>query len=148
MPHYRAVGEIPRKRHTQFRKPDGSLYAEELMGVEGFSSDSALLYHEHPPTAIVDAVAVDEPSPLLAPNHPLKPRHLKTHKLDTGGSVDVVTGRQLLLGNDDVRISYAVADTASPLYRNAAGDELVYVEACAALVVTVFVTLVVGSVNK
>jgi homogentisate 1,2-dioxygenase len=137
MPFYRSVGEIPRKRHTQFRKPDGSLYAEELMGVEGFSSDSALLYHQNPPTAIVEAVAVDEPSQQLSPNHPLKPRHLKTHKLDTG-SADVVTGRQLLLGNEDVRISYAVADTPSPLYRNAGGDELVYVEEGAAVVETVF----------
>jgi homogentisate 1,2-dioxygenase len=144
MPFYRSVGDIPRKRHIQFRKPDGSLYAEELMGVEGFSSDSALLYHERPPTAIVEAVAVDEPSQQLTPNHPLKPRHLKTHKLDVG-SADVVTGRQLLLGNDDVRISYAVADTASPLYRNAAGDELVYVEAGAAVVETVFGTLQVGA---
>ena len=144
MPFYRSVGQIPRKRHIQFHKPDGSLYAEELMGVEGFSSDSALLYHEHPPTAIVEAVAVDEPSQQLAPNHPLKPRHFKTHKLDTG-SADVVTGRQLLLGNDDVRISYAVADAASPLYRNAAGDELVYVEAGAAVVETVFGALKVGA---
>jgi homogentisate 1,2-dioxygenase len=144
MPYYRAVGEIPRKRHTQFRQPDGSLYAEELMGVEGFSSDSALLYHRHAPTAIVDAVAVDEPPARLTPNHPLKPRHLKTHKLDVG-SADVVTGRQLLLGNDDVRLSYAVADSPSPLYRNAAGDELVYVEAGAAVVETVFGALSVGS---
>src|SRR3954464_11047586 len=109
MSFYRAGGDIPRKRHIQFRQPDGSLYAEELMGVEGFSSDSALLYHRHPPTAIVEAVAVDAPAPQLSPNHPLKPRHLKTHKLDVG-SADVVTGRQLLLGNDDVRISYGVAD--------------------------------------
>ena len=55
MPYYRQVGEIPRKRHTQFRQPDGSLYAEELMGVEGFSSDSSLLYHRHLPTAIVSS---------------------------------------------------------------------------------------------
>src|SRR3954466_16097554 len=104
MPHYRAVGDIPRKRHTQFRKPDGSLYAEELMGVEGFSSDSALLYHEHPPTAIVEAVAVEEHVPSLVPNLPLKPRHFRTHKLDHTAA-DVVTGRQLLLANDDVRVS-------------------------------------------
>src|SRR5512142_302380 len=109
MPYYRAVGAIPRKRHTQFRKHDGSLYAEELMGVEGFSSDSALLYHEHLPTAIVEAVAVEEPVATLAANHPLKPRHFKTHKLDVG-SADFVTGRQLLLGNEDVRVSYVVAD--------------------------------------
>src|SRR5262249_5795362 len=53
MPYYRRVGEIPRKRHTQYRQPDGRLYAEELMGVEGFSADSSLLYHRHLPTAIV-----------------------------------------------------------------------------------------------
>src|SRR3954464_9482271 len=144
MPHYRSVGEIPRKRHTQFRKPDGSLYAEELMGVEGFSSDSALLYHEHPPTAIVEAVAVDEPSTQLSPNHPLKPRHLKTHKLDAT-SADLVTGRQLLLGNDDVRISYAVSCLQKPLYRNAAGDELVFIEAGAATLETVFGAMHVGA---
>ncbi len=114
------------------------------MGVEGFSADSALLYHEHPPTAIVDAVAVDEPEQRLAPNHPLKPRHLRTHKLGSGPA-DLVTGRQLLLGNDDVRISYAVAERASPLYRNAAGDEVVYVEAGAATVQTVFGELHVGA---
>jgi homogentisate 1,2-dioxygenase len=142
MPFYRAVGQIPRKRHTQFRQPDGELYAEELMGVEGFSSDSALLYHRHLPTAITEAVAVDEaPQPLVA-NHPLKPRHLRTHKLDAA-SADAVTGRQLLLGNDDVRISYVVADRPSPLYRNAAGDELLFVEAGEATVETVFGSLTV-----
>ena len=47
MPYYRSVGEVPRKRHTQFRRPDGGLYAEELMGQEGFSSDSSLLYHRY-----------------------------------------------------------------------------------------------------
>ena len=60
MPYYRSVGEVPRKRHTQFRRPDGGLYAEELMGIEGFSHDSALLYHRHLPTAIVGARAGDD----------------------------------------------------------------------------------------
>src|SRR2546425_12554304 len=53
MAHYRAVGEIPPKRHTQFRRPDGGLYYEELVGQQGFSSDSSLLYHRHIPAAIV-----------------------------------------------------------------------------------------------
>ena len=143
MPYYRQVGEIPRKRHTQFRKPDGGLYAEELMGVEGFSADSALLYHEHPPTAIVDSRVHEEPAVSLTPNHPLLPRHLRTHKLDAGTG-DLVTGRQVLLANDDVRLAYAVADRASPLYRNATGDECVYVESGGAVVETVFGALVVG----
>jgi homogentisate 1,2-dioxygenase len=137
MPYYRQVGALPPKRHTQFRKADGGLYAEELMGADGFSAESALLYHEHLPTAIVDSRVWDEPAEALAANHPLLPRHLRTSKLDTG-SADAITGRQLLLANDDVRISYAVADRPSPLYRNAVGDECVYVESGTATVETVF----------
>ena len=137
MPYYRQVGELPPKRHTQFRKPDGGLYAEELMGTDGFSAESALLYHEHLPTAIVDSRVWAEPAEALTANHPLLPRHLRTSKLDTG-SADPITGRQLLLANDDVRISYAIADRPSPLYRNAVGDECVYVESGSATVETVF----------
>jgi homogentisate 1,2-dioxygenase len=144
MPYYRQVGELPRKRHTQFRRPDGGLYAEELMGADGFSAESALLYHEHLPTAIVDSKVWDEPAEALTANHPLLPRHLRTSKLDTG-SADAVTGRQLLLANDDVRISFAVADRPSPLYRNAVGDECVYVESGSATVETVFGALSVGA---
>jgi homogentisate 1,2-dioxygenase len=137
MPYYRQVGALPPKRHTQFRKADGGLYAEELMGADGFSAESALLYHEHLPTAIVDSQVWEGPAEPLAANHPLLPRHLRTSKLDTG-SADAITGRQLLLANDDVRISYAVADRPSPLYRNAVGDECVYVESGSATVETVF----------
>src|SRR6188474_1679426 len=68
MPYYRQVGEIPRKRHTQFRRPDGGLYAEELMGQEGFSSDSSLLYHRGVPSAIVDARPWELPDQSLMPN--------------------------------------------------------------------------------
>src|SRR3954466_15716 len=126
MPYYRQVGEVPRKRHTQFRRPDGGLYAEELMGVEGFSSDASLLYHQHLPTAIVSSEVFDAPTFDRRPNHPLKPRHLKTHKLDgasaaAGAAPDAVLGRQHLMANADVRISYAVAEQPSPLYRNAIG---------------------------
>ncbi|NUS57706.1 MAG: homogentisate 1,2-dioxygenase, partial [Streptomycetaceae bacterium] len=78
------------------------------------------------------------------PNHPLKPRHLKLHDLfpkESWAETDAVTGRRLILGNSDVRISYVVATQDSPLYRNAAGDEVVYVESGQALVETVFGTL-------
>ncbi|MET8231090.1 homogentisate 1,2-dioxygenase domain-containing protein [Micromonospora sp. NPDC005298] len=128
MPYYRSVGEVPRKRHTQFRQPDGSLYAEELMGQEGFSSDSSLLYHRYAPTAILAADEFTPPTFTRAPNLPLKPRHLRTHKLDTGGA-DPILGRQYLLANDDVRISYVLADRPSPLFRDATGDHCLYVEA-------------------
>lgn len=141
MAYYRQVGQIPPKRHTQFRTGGGALYYEELIGEEGFSSDSSLLYHRHIPSAIREA-AIWEPGDLsLTPNHPLIPRHLLLPALFAGEewkSIDVVTGRRLALGNDDVRISYVVAGAESPLYRNAIGDECVYVESGAGLVETVF----------
>nr|MDQ6949329.1 homogentisate 1,2-dioxygenase [Actinomycetota bacterium] len=144
MPYYRAVGELPSKRHTLFRRPDGGLYAEELMGADGFSGSSALLYHRHSPSALVAAEPWDWPDQPTVANHPLKPRHIKTRKLDAGRA-DVVMGRQLLLGNGTLRLSYVVAEQPSALYRNASGDECVYVESGQAVVETVFGPLEVGA---
>ena len=110
MPFYRSVGQIPDKRHTQFRQDDGSLYAEELMGQEGFSSDSSLLYHRFRPTAISSSTEHRPEKAEPVANHPLKPRHFRTHKLDGAG--DAITGRNHLLSNADCRISYAIADQA------------------------------------
>src|SRR5579871_4205129 len=139
MPYYRRVGEVPRKRHARFPRPQGGWYAEELMGEEGFSSASSLLYHRGSPTAIVGAEAVEAEPACLRANQPLLPRHFRTHLVPGGG--DLVTGRAPLLGNDDVRILYAVADRPSGLYRNAEGDEVVYVEEGAAVLESVFGTL-------
>ena len=140
MPYYRTAGSVPQKRHTQHRAEDGTLYFEELMGEEGFSSDSSLLYHRHIPSAIREYRAWDLNDLSTVPNHPLIPIHLSTHQLfeDNRTGIDAVTGRRLLLGNADVRLSYVVADTASPYYRNAIGDECLYVESGEAVVETVF----------
>ena len=43
MPLYHRLGDVPRKRHTVFRQPDGSLYHEHLMGSRGFSGAASLL---------------------------------------------------------------------------------------------------------
>jgi len=136
MPHYRRVGETPRKRHARFPKPGGGLYAEELMGTEGFSSSSSLLYHLHSPTAVVAAQAVAVADECGHANTPLLPRHFRTHGLASGG--DLVTHRRLLLANDDVRILHAAADRPSELYRNATGDELIFVEEGSGVVESVF----------
>jgi homogentisate 1,2-dioxygenase len=138
MPYYRVAGEIPRKRHTQFRDPSGRLYAEELMGEEGFVSDSSLLYHVHPPTAIVksEGLADEAVQAGVTPNQPLLPRHFRTGDLPPGG--DLVLGRQLLLGNDDVRVYIAAADQPSGLYRNSTGDEAVYVRSGAVRLESVY----------
>jgi homogentisate 1,2-dioxygenase len=141
MTYYRRVGEVPRKRHTQHRRPDGGLHYEELVGQQGFSSDSSLLYHHRIPAAIVDAQPWEPGDLAVTANHPLRPRHLHLHALFPGEEWkrhDVVTGRRLVLANADVRISYVAAGEVSPLYRNATGDELVYVEAGAARLETAF----------
>jgi homogentisate 1,2-dioxygenase len=146
MPFYRRVGDVPRKRHIRFPRADGGLHSEELMGVEGFSSDSALLYHRQPPTAIVKAEAVEEEpaSGDVTANRPLLPRHFRTRTLPPGG--DAVTGRRLLLANEDVRLLIAAPapGAAGELYRNAVGDELVYVESGTATLESVYGTLDVG----
>ena len=147
MAHYQRVGAVPPKRHTQHRAPDGTLFFEELMGEEGFSSDSSLLYHRHIPSAVVEARVWDLPDLATTPNHPLVPRHLKLHDLFTGDgwrTADAVTDRRLVLGNGDVRISYVVCGAPSPYYRNGIGDECVYVESGTAVVETVFGALAVG----
>ena len=140
MAYYRAVGSIPPKRHTQFRAESGDLYREELMGEEGFTSDSTLLYHRYVPSAMVDARPWSLPDQQTVPNHPLAPRHLKLHDLftDHQSAVDAVTGRRLVLGNGDVRICYVRANVPSPLYRNAIGDECVFVESGTGTVETIF----------
>ena len=146
MAHYQRMGAVPPKRHTQHRDPQGALYYEELMGEEGFSSDSSLLYHRNIPSTVTAAAIWEVPDQTLTPNHPLRPLHLKLHDLfapDDSG-IDAVTGRRLILGNSDVRISYVVADAPSPFYRNGIGDECVYIERGSARVETVFGAFDVG----
>jgi homogentisate 1,2-dioxygenase len=131
MPHYRQIGSIPRHRHTVHTGPAGEFRYEELMGEEGFSSNSALLYHRHVPSALVGSRTWELPDQTLTAHQPLLPRHLRPHALfaaEQAGTADAVRHRRLLLGNGDVRISYVVAGADSPLYKNAIGDELVYVE--------------------
>ncbi len=146
MAYYRRTGEVPGKRHTQYRGPDGTLYHEELAGEEGFTSDSSLLYHRGVPSALSGARRWEPPSAGYSRNLPLLPRHLRPHELFPDGmtGVNAVTGRRVLLGNADVRISYVAADAPSPLYKDAVGDECVYVEAGEAVVETVFGTLTAG----
>ena len=137
MAYYRALGRLPRQRHTQLRDDDGHLFREELMGEEGFSSDSSLLYHRGVPSAITDSVVWELGDQSRTPNHPLKPRHLRLHDLET--TTCPVEGRRMILGNNDVRIGYVLTGTdPSPLYRNAIGDECVYVDSGAGSVETVF----------
>ena len=137
MAYYRSIGDVPRTRHTQHRDPEGRLYREELMGEEGFSSDSSLLYHRGVPSAIVASTVWELPDQSWTPNLPLAPRHLRLHDLETGS--DAVADRRVVLANNDVRISYVVTGTEpSAYYRDAIGDECVFVESGSGVLETVF----------
>jgi homogentisate 1,2-dioxygenase len=135
------MGEVPKKRHSQFRNETGQLYAEELVGVDGFFNDSSLLYHRRTPNALIDSGVADVPA-LTAetvPHSHLLPRRFQSHDLSGGG--DMVTGRRLMLANEDLRISYASGPEPSPLFRNARGDELIFIEAGSAVLESVYGSL-------
>ena len=145
MPHYRRVGDVPRKRHTLHRH-DGAVAFEELVGTEGFSGASALLYHRRAPSAIVRVEPGDGKEPCWHPNHPLQPHHLRTPELtEQSATPDAVQARHMLLGNDEVQIGRVTATATSPLYRNATGDELVYVHDGMAVLESVFGRLPVSA---
>ena len=126
MPIYHQLGTVPRKRHIAFRGKDGRLQPEELMGNEGFTGPSSLLYHLHQPTQVKsvrllkDLEWKPEPEPLL------RHRHFRTGQLEAGPSI--VLDRVPLLFNAEVALSIAQPQRRDPFfYRNGQGDELVYV---------------------
>jgi homogentisate 1,2-dioxygenase len=135
MPYYRCVGDIPRKRHMLHRHK-GDVVFEEMLGEEGFRGAEALLYHRRSPSAIVQLDVEPETDPCWRPNHPVQPQHVRAGEVTAGG--DPVRDRVALLGNDDIEIAYSRADHSSGLYRNGAGDELIYVQAGAAVLESVF----------
>lgn len=126
MPFYQSAGKIPPKRHTQFRKPEGSLYHEELFGTEGFSGISSLLYRLNPPTRVQD-IQPRPPVPMEAWEQDVHRHHLfHTGQATAGG--DAFTGRQPLFFNQDVVFSIArPTDRMEYFFRNARRDELYFV---------------------
>jgi homogentisate 1,2-dioxygenase len=127
MAFYAKAGRLPAQRHTQFRKADGGLYAEELISTKGFESVYSLAYHLRPPTATLDVRPWDRGFVRFMPNDPLRNRHFFTARLQTEG--DGVDGRVPLAGNDDILISTATVTHPMPyFFRNAGGDELIFVQ--------------------
>jgi homogentisate 1,2-dioxygenase len=126
MPIYHTLGSIPKKRHTVFRRPDGGLYAEELMGHEGFIGTSSLLYHTHPPTTIKSARKVRDVKWEADESTSLRHRHFLTARARKGGSPTL--DRTPLLFNNEVAMLYVEPDeTDAHFYRNSQADEVVYV---------------------
>ena len=137
MPFYQQLGSLPRKRHTVFRRPDGGLYAEELMGHEGFVGTSSLLYHIHPPTTVKSARRLREIKWEEDDDTSLRHRHFLTNRVKKHGSPTL--DRIPLLFNSDIGMLYVEPDENDVhFYRNSQADECVYVVEGKGVLETVF----------
>ncbi len=147
MPFYQRLGEVPRKRHTVARdnaaNGTGTLLTEEVMGFEGFSGLESILYHLQSPCRVIE---LGEFEPIVrsewvpdAHAH----RHLRTWEVVPAG--DPVSGRQLLMWNDDVEISLCrPTEEMEYFFRNGEGDEVIFVHEGAGTLETVFGDLPYG----
>lgn len=125
MPYYTKLGNLPKKRHTQFRRPDGALYSEELFGTEGFVGPTSTMYHIHPPTQVTGWKTLYSTKPEYVEVDVMRMRHLKSAPLKAEG--DAVTGRKVLFGNSDVEM--AVCQPAEQMayhFKNGQGDECLF----------------------
>jgi homogentisate 1,2-dioxygenase len=136
---YHRLGDIPRKRHIQFRD-NGRLLVEEVLGFEGFSGNESILYHLQSPCRIADAgefVPIEHAE--WVPDAHVH-RHLLTAGVETGG--DPIWGRRALMWNNDIEVSICKPEVeAEGFYRNGEGDELVFVHEGSGRLETNFGTL-------
>lgn len=126
MTYYYKLGQVARKRHTQFRKGDGALHHEEVMGIHGFAGIQSILYHLNPPTAVRRLGLVPTEPIAYEDSGPLRPRHLRSTPLPAGG--DAIDGRVPLMGNNDV-VLY-VSRPTQPMtywYKFAHGDDVLFI---------------------
>jgi homogentisate 1,2-dioxygenase len=126
MPIYHRLGQIPPKRHSIFNKPGGGMYSEELIGNKGFVGPSSLLYHLQPPTQVLRAQEYAALNWEPEANRSFRHRHFRTGQLAPVSSLTF--DRVPILFNNDVAISVASPHVEDQFFfRNAQGDEIVYV---------------------
>jgi homogentisate 1,2-dioxygenase len=126
MSYYYKMGQLPHKRHTQFRKADGSLHHEELMGVHGFSGIQSLLYHLNPPTRIRHYEMLCKIEIPYEDTGALHHRHLRAANIPSGG--DAIESRIPLMGNAEVVLSVArPTEAMSYWYKHAQGDDVLFI---------------------
>ncbi len=127
MAFYYKLGKIPAKRHTQFRKDNGDLYAEELISTEGFNSTYSLVYHCYPPTLVTDIGEPFSVEPKVVESRNMKNRSFITFK--TAPEDDYIKSRKALLVNSDLIISVAAPKKSMSEYffKNADCDEVIFI---------------------
>lgn len=138
MPIYHKLGNIPPKRHTQFEKPDGSLYYEQLFGTIGFDGMSSLMYHHHRPTQVSYVEDPVDVQPKIAEAVHIKSRKLIT--FDVPPADDFLESRTPLLVNSDVNVGVAAPrkSLTEYFYKNADADEMLFIHKGSGLLRTIF----------
>ncbi|KAA0566931.1 homogentisate 1,2-dioxygenase [Rossellomorea aquimaris] len=141
--YYRQLGKIPHKRHTMFKKDDGTLYREQVMGTKGFSGTQSILYHHHLPTAVAKTEYLGSYMPEFEEEGALRHRHFFTDRVAKKGCA--LKSREYLLGNSDLLIGTAyVTEEMKSFYRNGDGDEMLYIHFGKGKVETMFGTITYG----
>ena len=127
MPIYHKLGDFPQKRHTQFEKPNGGLYYEQLFGTEGFHGHSSLLYHVHRPTQVKEITKSYSVEPKIAIGKNIKSLLLKGFELKP--EIDFLDSRKALLVNKDCTIGLAAPKNSLTeyFYKNADADEMIFI---------------------
>ncbi|QEC51053.1 homogentisate 1,2-dioxygenase [Anseongella ginsenosidimutans] len=138
MPVYHTLGEIPPKRHTVFRQPDGRLYAEELVSTQGFSGMYSLVYHCHPPTIVKETGTPYSVEPAIARKKHL--RHTSLKGFQVSPQPDYLESRKPVLVNSDLQISLAAPQNSMQdyFYKNSQADEIVFIHEGSGLLQTGF----------
>ena len=127
MPFYHTLGKIPPKRHTQFRKPDGSLYAEQLFGTIGFDGMYSNIYHEHRPTQVKEILSQKSVAPKIAKANNIQSYRMKG--FDVPPCDDYLESRTPVLTNSDCTIILAAPrnSVTEYFYKNTDADELIFI---------------------
>lgn len=127
MPLYHKLGKIPPKRHTQFRKPSGDLYYEQVFGTIGFEGMSSLMYHNQRPTQVKEILSSIDVAPTAAIEKNM--RSLKLIGFDVKAKDDYLDSRTTVLFNSDCHISLAAPrlSVRDYFYKNVDADELLFI---------------------
>lgn len=127
MSRYHQLGKIPKKRHTTFKKEDGSLFQEELFGTAGFAGMSSLIYHLYPPTVVSEIKRVKDLTPKVSVEKNMKALSFKGFSLVP--EEDFLESRKILFVNNDMKIGLAAPKSFSKdyFYRNGDSDEMLFI---------------------
>lgn len=127
MPVYHKLGKIPGKRHTQFEKPQGGLYYEQLFGTVGFDGMSSLLYHINRPTMVKEIAEAKDVTPKVAVTKNMTARKLVA--FDVPPAADFLEARKALMINNDIHIGVAAPQQSMStyFYKNADADEMLFI---------------------